>query len=108
PARRPHRDDGLVRRALDRLRPTRLIRHVAERTSVPPILAPMAGSSARVATSSEQAAPTDDLNERLAALTLRDEHRLRRRVERVRRGHDELGKLLAEIARGESTVQRRR
>ena len=61
------------------------------------------------ASSSEQAAPLGELDERLAALTLRDEHRLRRRVDRVRRGHeDELDKLLAEIARGEATVTRRR
>jgi ATP-dependent helicase HrpA len=67
-----------------------------------PILDPMAASS------SEQAAPLGELDERLAALTLRDEHRLRRRVDRVRRGHDELDKLLAEIARGEQTIERRR
>ncbi len=58
--------------------------------------------------SSEQAAPADDLLERLAALTLRDEHRLRRRADRVRRGHEEREKLLAEIVRAEATVARRR
>ncbi len=58
--------------------------------------------------SSEQAAPADDPGERLAALTLRDEHRLRRRVDRVRRGHDDRDALLTEIARAEATVARRR
>jgi len=72
------------------------------------------------ATSSEHGTPAvlpaaggaslDELRERLALLTLRDEHRLRRRCDRVRRGHDgaELDALLAEIARGEQTVARRR
>ncbi len=69
----------------------------------------MAGSSSKVATSSsERATQLDEVHERLAQLTLRDEHRLRRRVDRVRRGHDELDALLAEIARGEATVARRR
>jgi len=51
-----------------------------------------------------------DLRERLARVTLRDEHRLRRRCDRMRRGHDgaQLDALLAEIARAERTVQRRR
>ncbi|MEY2441617.1 MAG: ATP-dependent helicase HrpA, partial [bacterium] len=71
-------------------------------------------------TSSEQAARLEELHERLAHLTLRDEHRLRRRVDRVRRertgraarsgrtGHDELEALLAEIARAEAQIERRR
>ena len=52
----------------------------------------------------------DELRARLAQLTLRDEHRLRRRLDRVRRGHegDELDALLAEIARGEAAIARRR
>jgi ATP-dependent helicase HrpA len=57
-------------------------------------------------------APTqvEDLRERLTRLTLRDEHRLRRRCDRVRRGHDgpELEALLTEIARAEQTIERRR
>ncbi len=66
------------------------------------------------ATPSESTAQTafdeDELRARLAQLTLRDEHRLRRRLDRVRRGHggDELDALLSEIARGEATVARRR
>jgi len=54
--------------------------------------------------------PAEDLRERLARLTLRDEHRLRRRCDRVRRGHDgaELEALLQEIERAEQTVERRR
>jgi len=55
------------------------------------------------------------LRERLTQLTLRDEHRLRRRYDRVspstrtRRGHGaELDALLTEIARAEQTVARRR
>ena len=60
-------------------------------------------------TSSEQAA-LDELRERLSALTLRDEHRLRRRLDRVRRGHHEgeLDALLVEIARAEAAIGRRR
>jgi len=58
--------------------------------------------------SSEQAASADDLDARLAALTLRDEQRLRRRADRVRRGDDKPEALLAEIARAEATVARRR
>ncbi len=63
----------------------------------------MAGST------SEQVA-LDELRERLGALTLRDEHRLRRRLDRVRRGHHEgeLGALLAELARAEAAIERRR
>jgi ATP-dependent helicase HrpA len=50
------------------------------------------------------------LRERLTHLTLRDEHRLQRRLDRVRRGHEgtELDALLAEIARCEATIERRR
>ncbi|MEA2192592.1 MAG: ATP-dependent helicase HrpA, partial [Solirubrobacteraceae bacterium] len=61
------------------------------------------------ATSSGQA-PLAELRERLGALTLRDEHRLRRRLDRVRRGHHEgeLDALLGEIARAEASLQRRR
>ncbi|MEY2516774.1 MAG: ATP-dependent helicase HrpA [bacterium] len=58
----------------------------------------------------------DDVRARLAQLTLRDEQRLRRRLDRVRRvlvagdGHDggERDALLSEIARGEATIARRR
>src|SRR4051794_9137896 len=65
----------------------------------------MAGASSHAASFAE----TDDLDERLGALTLRDEHRLRRRAERARRGGGEgLDKLLAEIARAEATIGRRR
>jgi len=61
------------------------------------------------ATSSDQA-PLVELRERLAGLTLRDEHRLRRRLDRVRRGHHvgELDALLGEIARGEAAIEARR
>jgi ATP-dependent helicase HrpA len=60
--------------------------------------------------SSQQAAPLDELRERLAGLTLRDEHRLQRRLDRVRRGHGgaQLDALVAEIARAEATITRRR
>ncbi|HEY1538221.1 MAG TPA: ATP-dependent RNA helicase HrpA [Solirubrobacteraceae bacterium] len=76
----------------------------------------MAGSSSQVASPSVPAgeAPDalgsspEDLRERLAALTLRDEHRLRRRADRVRRGHEQPASLLAEIARGEAAIARRR
>ena len=64
----------------------------------------MAGSSSHAASS----AGPDELYERLGGLTLRDEHRLLRRVDRVRHGHDDLDALLAEIARAEATVARRR
>jgi ATP-dependent helicase HrpA len=47
------------------------------------------------------------LRERLARLTLRDEQRLQRRLDRVRRGHAEFEPLVAEIARGEATIARR-
>ncbi|MEJ7798603.1 MAG: ATP-dependent RNA helicase HrpA [Solirubrobacteraceae bacterium] len=62
------------------------------------------------ATSSEPAAQLDALRERLTHLTLRDEHRLRRRCDRLRRGQrgNELDALLAEIARCEATIARRR
>ncbi|MDX6677073.1 MAG: ATP-dependent helicase HrpA [Solirubrobacteraceae bacterium] len=52
----------------------------------------------------------DALRVRLAQLTLRDEHRLRRRLDRVRRGHGdaELDTLLREIVRGEAAIARRR
>jgi ATP-dependent helicase HrpA len=66
------------------------------------------------ATSSDSSAATafdeQALRARLAQLTLRDEHRLRRRLDRVRRGHggDELDALLGEIARGEAVIARRR
>ena len=77
----------------------------------------MAGSSSQVSTSTGLGAGADEaplevdaLRERLAGLTLRDEHRLRRRLDRVRRGHagPELDALLAEIAKGEATIERRR
>ena len=63
----------------------------------------------RDAAAQAPAPPLRELHERLAALTLRDEHRLRRRLDRVRRGHagPELDKLLAEIARGEARIARR-
>ncbi|MEA2219079.1 MAG: ATP-dependent helicase HrpA, partial [Solirubrobacteraceae bacterium] len=50
----------------------------------------------------------DELYERVARLTLRDEHRLRRRLDRVRRGHGGAELLWAEIERGEATIARRR
>jgi ATP-dependent helicase HrpA len=59
-------------------------------------------------TSSEQAARLEELHERLTRLTLRDEHRLRRRVDRLRRGHDDLEALVGEIGRAESAIERRR
>ncbi len=59
------------------------------------------------ATSSEQAT-LDELRERLTHLTLRDEHRLRRRLDRVRRGHHDAERFEAEIAGCEATVARRR
>jgi ATP-dependent helicase HrpA len=76
----------------------------------------MAGSSSQVASTDpgagagEAPVEVDALRERLARLTLRDEHRLRRRLDRVRRGHagPELDALLAEIAKGEATIERRR
>jgi ATP-dependent helicase HrpA len=53
--------------------------------------------------------PIAALRERLTRLTLRDEHRLQRRLDRVRRGHDaELDALLDEIAACEATIARRR
>ncbi|MDX6719897.1 MAG: ATP-dependent helicase HrpA, partial [Solirubrobacteraceae bacterium] len=53
--------------------------------------------------------PIAALRERLAHLTLRDEHRLQRRLDRVRRGHEgaELDALLAEVAGCEATIARR-
>src|SRR4051812_27586438 len=60
------------------------------------------------------AAPLDAVRARLAAVTLRDEHRLRRRLDRVRRTRDpaargrELERLLAEGAQAEARVARRR
>ncbi len=58
---------------------------------------------------SEQADPArlEALRARVAGLTLRDEQRLQRRLDRVRRGHAELDALAAEIARGEATIARR-
>ena len=51
--------------------------------------------------------PADALRERLAGLTLRDEHRLRRRLDRARGGEPDAG-LLAELERAEARVARRR
>jgi ATP-dependent helicase HrpA len=64
----------------------------------------------QTATSTAVAFDEDGLRERLTQLTLRDEHRLRRRLDRVRRGHGdaELEALLAQIARGEQAIARRR
>ncbi|QEC49704.1 ATP-dependent RNA helicase HrpA [Baekduia soli] len=59
-------------------------------------------------------APAGELRPRLAALTLRDEHRLRRRLDRVRRTRDDdartaaLRRLEEEIGRAEAHVARRR
>jgi len=58
--------------------------------------------------STERAASLDELHERLAELTLRDEHRLRRRVDRLRRGHDDLDAVVAEVVRAEAAIARRR
>jgi len=61
-----------------------------------------------------EATTTPDLRERLRALTLRDEHRLARRVDRLRHQRDdavrerELATLLAEIERGEQRIAARR
>ena len=53
---------------------------------------------------------TDDLRSRLSALTLRDEHRLKRRFDRARRSGDAqaLRKLETEIEKAEARVARRR
>ncbi|MGI8730755.1 MAG: ATP-dependent RNA helicase HrpA [Solirubrobacteraceae bacterium] len=59
------------------------------------------------APSSERTAPLDELRERLTRLTLRDEHRLRRRLDRARRGHLDIARLESEIAGCEATVARR-
>ena len=55
-------------------------------------------------------ATADDLRARLAELTLHDEHRLRRRFDRVRRSGDAqaLRKLEAEVERAEARVATRR
>ncbi|EHN10025.1 ATP-dependent helicase hrpA [Patulibacter medicamentivorans] len=59
-------------------------------------------------------ATTPDLRERLGTLTLRDEHRLARRVDRLRHTKDdeararELAKLLPEIERAEARIAGRR
>src|SRR5215217_2690295 len=58
------------------------------------------------------AVPTahDDLRARLGELTLRDEHRLRRRLQRLRRHPDESAraKLAVDVERAEARVARRR
>ena len=63
-----------------------------------------------MAGSTSEQVPLAELRARLAGLTLRDEHRLRRRLDRVRRGHHggELDALLGEIARCETAIERRR
>src|SRR4051794_30327632 len=54
-------------------------------------------------------APPDELRARLQQLTIRDEHRLRRRLDRAcRDGGDALAKVAAEIARAQQRAERRR
>ena len=59
-------------------------------------------------------APAGELRSRLAGLTIRDEHRLRRRLDRVRRTRDddargrELAKAAEEVARAERRIAARR
>jgi len=52
--------------------------------------------------------PLDELRERLTQLTLRDEHRLRRRLDRARRGHLDIERLRADVEACEAAVARRR
>jgi len=63
-----------------------------------------------VATSPAQTASLAHLRARLPTLTLRDEHRLRRRADRLRGGADEqaLASLAADVAQAETRVARRR
>ncbi|WP_347058177.1 ATP-dependent RNA helicase HrpA [Blastococcus sp. HT6-30] len=62
----------------------------------------------------EQRAPRDDLRDRLAGLTLADEHRLRRRVDGLRRTRDaqareaQRERIAADVAAAEGRIARRR
>ncbi|MGY1884524.1 ATP-dependent RNA helicase HrpA [Blastococcus sp. SYSU DS0753] len=62
----------------------------------------------------EQRAPRDDLRERLAGLTLADEHRLRRRLDGLRRTKDQGARdrqrerIAADVAAAEERIARRR
>jgi ATP-dependent helicase HrpA len=59
---------------------------------------------------SSEPAALAGLRTRLAGLTLHDEHRLGRHLERLRGGGDEAGyaRLAGEVARAEGRIERRR
>ena len=89
-----------------RASPRRALRTV-DRVSTP--AEPVARSRARDRPDGAGSALTPELETRLATLTLRDEHRLRRRLERSRRrGGDTAAAVVAEIEAAEARMQRRR
>jgi ATP-dependent helicase HrpA len=57
---------------------------------------------------SSEPASVADLRARLDGLTLRDEHRLARRLERARGGGDDLARVQAEVEAAERRIERRR